>query len=481
MKKNENFVYKNLYAERKAPGTLYQPMASSKPNFAVGDSVRITKKKKTFEKGYTPRWTEEVFTVSEIQYTNPVTYKIKDYNKEEIQVTFYEQELQKTDQEIFRIERVIQKKSKKALVKWLDPDPGAKVTLDKLSWFMPHVLPADAEKFQLYKTIQSKVTLPVGYRMRQCENITVPQSTRFTWRLGVKSSPEKPRWIIVGFQTEKDNDQTKNPAIFDNVNVSNLNVTLNSTSYPAVDYNISFIKQQFSRVYGDAAAFRSKFFHMHELVSNPNITPSDYKDLYPLFVFDVSKQSEKLKTSVTDIQVKAQFNANVPADTQAFALVISDKMLSFQSDGEKMSVIYLGSLPNQKNLGNDLKKMCFRYKMTTKLSVLRQILKDNKIEGYFRCNKPQLIELLEKRGLLPEEVMESELKTIRNNPKHVTLTDVTLDKEYKYPSIYKAALFIKKSPRTITFWNNRVWNKKYLVKVEEGEDKDFVPLRAKSE
>ncbi|XP_052806537.1 uncharacterized protein LOC128235779 [Mya arenaria] len=165
--------------------------------------------------------------------------------------------------------------------------------------------------------------------MRKCENITVPQSTIFTWRLGVKSSPEKPRWIIVGFQTEKDNNQLKNPAIFDNVNVSNMHVTLNETRYPAIDYNISFIKQQLSRVYGDPAAFRSKFFHMDELVSNPNITASDNKDLYPLFVFDVSKQSERLKTSVTDIKVKVHFNVNEPADTQAFALVISDKMLSF--------------------------------------------------------------------------------------------------------------------------------------------------------
>ena len=43
---------------------------------------------------------------------------------------------------------------------------AGKVTLDKVSWFMPHVLPADAEKFQLYKTIESKATLSVAYRMR---------------------------------------------------------------------------------------------------------------------------------------------------------------------------------------------------------------------------------------------------------------------------------------------------------------------------
>ena len=217
---------------------------------------------------------------------------------------------------------------------------GGKISLTKVSWFMSHVLPADTEKLQLYKTIESKSTLPVAYRMRQCDSISVPQSTNFTWRLSVKSSPEKPRYIIVGFQTDKDNDQEKNPSIFDNVDVKNMYVMLNSTRYPAVDYNISFAKNQFSRVYGDVASFRSKFYHMDELVSNPNITPSDYKTLFPLFVFDVSKQSERLKNSVTDIQIKMQFNNNVNASTEAFAIVISDKMINFQSDGNKMSVMY---------------------------------------------------------------------------------------------------------------------------------------------
>ena len=234
---------------------------------------------------------------------------------------------------------LVRKTNADAIFKAAAVDKG-EITLDKVSWFIPHVLAADAEKFQLYKIIESKSTLPVGFRMRQCDSISVPQSTSFTWRLSVKSSSEKPRFIIVSFQTEKDGNQAKNPSVFDNLDVRNMSVMLKSTRYPAVDYNLSFPKQQFSRVYGDAAAFRTKYYHMDELVSNPNITPSDYKTLYPLFVFDVSKQSERLKNSVTDIQIKTQFNRNVPAGTEAFALVISDRLLSFQSDGNKMSVIF---------------------------------------------------------------------------------------------------------------------------------------------
>ena len=85
--------------------------------------------------------------------------------------------------------------------------------------------------------------------------------------------------------------------------------------------------------------FRSKFFNMDELVSNPNISPSDYKDLYPLFLCDVSKQSERLKYSVTDIQIKAFFDGNVNANTDAYAVIVSDRLIDFQSDGNKMSVV----------------------------------------------------------------------------------------------------------------------------------------------
>ena len=85
----------------------------------LGDTVRISKyKRKTFDKGHTPNWTEEVFVISEIQPPDPITYKIKDFNGEEIKGTFYGEELQETDQTIYRIEKVIRKTKDKALVKW---------------------------------------------------------------------------------------------------------------------------------------------------------------------------------------------------------------------------------------------------------------------------------------------------------------------------------------------------------------------------
>ena len=89
-----------------------------------------------------------------------------------------------------------------------------------------------------------------------------------------------------------------------------------------------------------------KFFNMDYLVSNCGINPPDFKSLYPLYVFDVSKQSEKLKTSVSDIHVKAFFNDdpaggvnNPPANTMAYAVIISDRLFHFVSDGSKITNI----------------------------------------------------------------------------------------------------------------------------------------------
>ena len=87
------------------------------PKFKVGDHVRISKYKNIFAKGYTPNWSKEVFVIKKVKNTVPWTYVINDLNGEGITGTFYEKELQKTNQGEFRIEKVIKRKGNKIYVK----------------------------------------------------------------------------------------------------------------------------------------------------------------------------------------------------------------------------------------------------------------------------------------------------------------------------------------------------------------------------
>ena len=67
---------------------------------------------------------------------------------------------------------LVRKTDDDAIFRWAAAGAG-KVSLDKISWFMPHVMPTDAEKFSIYKTIESKDKLPVAYRTRQCDILSV--------------------------------------------------------------------------------------------------------------------------------------------------------------------------------------------------------------------------------------------------------------------------------------------------------------------
>ena len=98
--------------------STYKEINNKDPKFKVGDRVRISKCKNIFAKGYTPNWSEEIFVIKKVKNTVPWTYVINDLNGEEITRTFYEKKLQKTNQEEFRIEKVIKRKNDKIYVKW---------------------------------------------------------------------------------------------------------------------------------------------------------------------------------------------------------------------------------------------------------------------------------------------------------------------------------------------------------------------------
>jgi len=108
---------------------LYNPISysePSKPKFAVGDQVRISRIKGVFKKGYFPHWSEALYTIHEVKATSLITYILKDMKGEIVEGGFYTEELQKSKQEVFRIEKVLRKKKingeEHGLVKWLGYD-----------------------------------------------------------------------------------------------------------------------------------------------------------------------------------------------------------------------------------------------------------------------------------------------------------------------------------------------------------------------
>ena len=153
----------------------------------------------------------------------------------------------------------------------------------------------------------------------------------------VSSAPEKnPDGYWLDCKRTSGN-QENNAALFDHCNITNMQVWLNHSRCLSVDMAAYFAKEQYAGVNKSFYDFASRYYGIDNLLAGSGVCPATFKSLYPIHVFDVSKQSERLTEGVVDLTVRMEFSTNVPANTQAYALVISDRMLKFKSDGLKMS------------------------------------------------------------------------------------------------------------------------------------------------
>jgi hypothetical protein len=177
---------------------------------------------------------------------------------------------------------------------------NGKVDISNISWFMPQIEMAPEYLAGMRKSIlEQKVILPLAFRARTSEQITLTQTQKFSWRLSVTSGVEKPRWIIIGFQTNRSDTQQQNPAVFDHLNLKNAHVTLNSVRYPMSDILTDFGRNEYLKLYNMFDDFKKEYYGIDSLVGGNQVNVAAFKSLFPIIVFDVRKQSEVIRSGVT--------------------------------------------------------------------------------------------------------------------------------------------------------------------------------------
>jgi hypothetical protein len=212
-----------------------------------------------------------------------------------------------------------------------------RLDLKTLRWRVPHVKLADEEKLKLYSIIEKKQSISINFLNRQCDSTIIPEGvTSHSWRVSVTAGVEKPRYIILGFQTDKDRKQSSNPAQFDHCHLKNAYVQLNTERYPELDLQLDFDKNLYTTAYTMLCDYYNETLNKEGCP----MTVVEFRILFPLMVFDISRQSERLKNSITDITIKTEFSDDVPANTKAFALILSDREITLQSDGSKMNIVH---------------------------------------------------------------------------------------------------------------------------------------------
>ena len=217
----------------------------------------------------------------------------------------------------------------------------AKLILEKIKWCVPHVKPSLAIFNELTEKIGKGENVKIGFKSRKVDEKIVDSAT-WSWRVAVTSGNETPRFLILGFQTGNkatqigENDTKKgNPSVFDHCKVEHIQVKMLGRLYPSQVEVLNFPKNNYSKAYNNAAKFRELFDGTPDLFSHLGINPIDFKNLYPLFVFNVSNQIPKTISAVVEVVFNVKFE-EAPANTIAYCLTISDKIFDLKGDGSKM-------------------------------------------------------------------------------------------------------------------------------------------------
>ena len=155
--------------------------------------------------------------------------------------------------------------------------------------------------------------------------------TEFTWTL--LANVDKPKWILIGFQTDKNVTQEQNPALFDHLNLTRAHVFVNSQKFPLHDISLNFARNDYEDAYTMQNIFKEKYYGFNNLIGGSQINYPGFKTLFPIFVFDVTNQDDLIKNIAPTINVNFYFRENTPVNAVVYAVVISDRLYKMKADG----------------------------------------------------------------------------------------------------------------------------------------------------
>ena len=216
-----------------------------------------------------------------------------------------------------------------------------KIVLSEIRWLIPEITPSVEMRTELLGSLKDKTKFPIHFCRRYDEHARVPNERSFFHNISTAGGIEKPRWIIVGFQTDK-TTQVQNPAVFDHLNMTNAFVKLgnNSEKYPDDATNeVNFTTNKYVDFYNMTDKFKREHYEFNNLIGGTQIDMINYKKLFPLVVFDVRRQSERVRNAVMNIMLGFKFSQNVPANTSMYVVIISDRVIYLSSDGQTPNIV----------------------------------------------------------------------------------------------------------------------------------------------
>ncbi|XP_073995698.1 uncharacterized protein [Rhodnius prolixus] len=203
----------------------------------------------------------------------------------------------------------------------------ASIKMKSIQWKMPYVNVSDEQRLTFLNLVDKGKTVHMAFRSWDLvEYPSLPVTKKHTWVLKTTTNLEKPRYVIIAFQTNKKNNVQSDMSQFNHCNISNVKLHLNSEVYPYDDLNIDFSKNHFSILYYMYQNFQKSYYAKE---NQPILSKEQFRDEAPVIIIDCSRQSEAIRSSSVDIRIELEASETFEADTTAYALILHDALVEY--------------------------------------------------------------------------------------------------------------------------------------------------------
>ena len=202
-----------------------------------------------------------------------------------------------------------------------------RIQITKMEWKMPHVWVNDETRLQLLTQLSTDRPLSIAFRRWELHELpAMKNSDKDVWTVKTSTNLERPRYVIVAFQTGRKNNVTKDASRFDHVNIRNIRVHLNSQQVPHYNLNLDITNGNYALVYQAYVSFTKSYYHQ-----DAKPAEMDYASFlkHMVYVFDCSKQGDVVKSSTVDLKIEAEAHNPYPLNTSAYCLILYDSLVEY--------------------------------------------------------------------------------------------------------------------------------------------------------
>lgn len=205
----------------------------------------------------------------------------------------------------------------------------AQLKITNIELKVKHIQPNDIIRLDLLQSIRRDQPIIMPFRKWELHELPAltKNSRKEIWAVKTSAAVETPRYIIVGFQTNRKENKTSNPTNFDHIDISDVRLILNGEYFPFERLRLNFKENDYIEAYNSYTEFYPSYKNDRE--KRPLLDYKDYKENATLFVIDCSRRNESIKTSMVDVKLDIESDVGFPEGTHAYCIIIHDCLMEY--------------------------------------------------------------------------------------------------------------------------------------------------------